>query len=136
MQNNIFVDIWNSLRATPLWVQLWMIFILMPINIIGLFLLDQPMAPWIAGLALFGMLPNIVIMYMERGMSKLMAIPHLLPWTVLIAIILFARPEGGSNVYEIYLNALLVINVISLLFDYPDAIKWFKGDRAIAGKEV
>ncbi len=134
MKNNIVMDIWNSFRATPLWVQLWMVLILMPINIVGLFLLDQPMAPWIAGLAVFGMLPNVVIMYKERGMSKLMALPHLLPWTVLIVIIVFARPEGGSSIYEAYLNSLLVVNTISLLFDYPDTIKWFKDDRAIAGK--
>lgn len=132
MKNTAIVDIWSSLRATPLWVQIWVIFILIPINIVGLFLLDQPMAQWIAGLAFVGMLPNIVIMYVERGMSKLMAFPHLLPWTALIAIIIFSRPEGGSSIYEAYLNALLVINSISLLFDYPDAVKWLKGDRAIA----
>jgi len=29
-QRNIIVEIWNSFRATPGWVQFWMVFLLMP----------------------------------------------------------------------------------------------------------
>ncbi|HIP24620.1 MAG TPA: hypothetical protein EYG79_13665 [Rhodobacteraceae bacterium] len=58
----------------------------------------------------------------------MMALPHLIPWTILVGILLFARPEA-TGLYDTYLWVLLGTNTISLLFDYPDAIKWFRGDR-------
>jgi len=88
----------------------------------------------LAFLAIIGMAPNIVIMLKERGVSKLMAIPHLLPWTILVIIILFFRPEASGS-YAVFLMLLLVINLISLVFDYRDAMAWLKGDRAIAGRQ-
>jgi len=106
-------------------------FILVPTNVASLFFLDQPMGVWVAVLAIGGMLPNLGVIVYDRGISKLMAIPHLIPWTLLVGLILFARPEG-SETYSTYLWILLAINVFSLCFDYPDAIKWLKGDRAVA----
>ncbi len=128
----LFLDIWNSFRSLPLWVQFWMALILVPTNMAPLFFIDQPSGWLIAILAIIGMAPNIVIITMEKGFSKLMAFPHLLPWTILIGILIFARPDG-SNQYQIVLWILLIINSISLLFDFPDAYKWWKGDRQIAG---
>ena len=78
-KSNLFIEIWNSFRALPLWVQLWMVVILMPINFASLFFLGEPQGGLIAFLAIFGMLPNMVIMIYDRGLSKLMAFPHLIP---------------------------------------------------------
>jgi len=85
----------------------------------------------IAFLANIGMLLNIPVMIYDRGVSKLMSIPHLIPWTALVLIILFNRPEA-TGLYDTFLSALLIINIISLVFDYVDSMKWIKGDRAIA----
>jgi len=131
-KNSLIVDVWTSFRSLPTWVIIWMNFILVPTNVASLFFLDQPMGVWIAILAIGGMVPNLVVIFYDRGISKLMAIPHVIPWTLLIGLILFTRPEG-SAVYSTYLWVVLVIDVISLCFDYPDAIKWIKGDRAVAG---
>lgn len=128
----LFFDIWSSFRSLPLWVQIWVALILVPINMAPLFFIDQPSGIMIAILAIIGIAPNIGVIIMERGFSKLMALPHLLPWSILIAILLINRPEG-SQAYQIFLWALLIINTVSLLFDYPDAYKWWKGDRNIAG---
>jgi len=122
-QQNIFVEIWNSFRATPGWVQVWIMLVLGPINMASLFFLNEPMGMLIAFLANIGMLLNIPVMIYDRGVSKLMSIPHLLPWTALVLVILFNRPEA---------TGLLIINIISLVFDYVDSMKWIKGDRAIA----
>lgn len=132
-ENNIVVDLYTSFRAMPTWIQGWMLLLLMPINIVSLFFLNEPMGMTVAFLANIGMLLNLPVMLYDRGFSKLMSIPHLLPWTALVALILFQRPEGSST-YDVYLTALMVINSISLFFDYPDAIKWLKGDRAVAGE--
>ncbi len=44
-----------------------------------------------------------------------------------------AMPQG-SAAYSIFLWILIIVNGISLMFDFPDALKWRKGDRVIADK--
>ncbi len=129
----VFLDIWRSYRALPLWVQIWVAFVLGPVNAASLFFIDQPMGIWVALLAIGAMLPNIAIMLYERGLSKMMAWPHLLPWSALVAWLVIAPPQT-TGAYGVYLSILLVVNLISLVFDFPDALKWLRGDRKIAGK--
>jgi len=123
VQSNVFVEIWNSFRVTPGWVQAWVVFLLMPINTVSLFFINEHKGMLIAFFANIGMLLNIPVMFYDRGVSKLMSIPHLLPWTVLVLLIIFHRPEA-TGLYNTFLWALLVINLISLAFDYVDALKW------------
>jgi len=131
IKGNLFVEIWNSFLAMPGLVKVWMVFLLMPINAASLFFLDESMGIWIAFLANIGMLLNIPVMFYDRGISKLMSIPHLIPWTVIVVLIIFDRPEA-TGIYDTYLWALLVTNLISLAFDYVDSVKWIMGDREIA----
>ncbi len=131
--NSIVVDIYNSYRALPGWVQIWVMFSLMPINMASLFFINQPMGLWIAFLANIAMMLNLPVMLYDRGFSKAMALPHLIPWSILVGILLFARPEV-SGTYDTYLWVLLGANIVSLLFDFPDARKWIHGDRAVAGR--
>lgn len=128
----IFLDIWRSYRSLPLWVQIWVFGILVPVNSAAIFFIFQPSGMWVAILAIGAMLPNIPIMLYERGLSKMMAFPHLVPWSILVLWLFIAMPQG-SAAYTIYLWFLLVVNAISLGFDIPDALKWRKGDRRVAG---
>lgn len=125
---NIIVQIWGSFRAMPVWVQVWVVFILVPVNMASLLFIFEPMGMWIAFLANIAMMMNLPVMIIDRGFSKMMALPHLVPWTVLIAILIIARPEA-TGLYDSYLWVLMATNIISLLFDFPDAIKWLGGDR-------
>lgn len=130
-KKNIFMDIWGSFCALPGWVQIWVALILVPINMASLLFINQPMGLWVAFLANIAMMLNLPVMFYDRGFSKLMAVPHLIPWTILVGILLFARPEAPGT-YSIYLWVLLGVNTVSLAFDYPDALKWIKGNRAPA----
>lgn len=103
----------------------------MPINFASLFFINEESGTLICFLAVIAMLPNLFIMLYERGLSKLMALPHLIPWTLLVCLVVHSMPET-SSVYGIYLWSLAGINTASLVFDYPDSVKWFKGDRTIA----
>ncbi|HIP24179.1 MAG TPA: hypothetical protein EYG79_11390, partial [Rhodobacteraceae bacterium] len=86
----IFLDIWQSYRSLPLWVQIWVFGILVPVNSAAIFFVFQPSGLWVALLAIGAMLPNIPIMLYERGLSKMMAWPHLLPWSFLVIWLVIA----------------------------------------------
>ncbi len=131
--SSILMDCFTSFRALPVWVQFWVFFILMPINMASLAFLQEPGGILIAILANIAMMLNLPVMLYDRGFSKLMAIPHLIPWTALVVLIVFFRPET-TGLHATYLWVLLGANVISLLFDYPDAMNWLKGSREVAGR--
>ncbi|MCW9035745.1 MAG: hypothetical protein OQJ97_16115 [Rhodospirillales bacterium] len=65
---------------------------------------------------------------------KAMALPHLIPWTILVVWLLsvMVGPEAPSGALAYFAWALIVTDTISLVFDYTDAFKWWHGDRAIA----
>ena len=130
----MFLDIWQSFRRMPLWVQIWVAVILVPVNAASIFFVTQPMGVWIAILAIGGMAPNLIVMAVERGFSRTMALPHVVIWTPLVILLVMmltgaASLEGG---YRMFLILLLVVDVISLGFDYFDTVKWWKGVREIA----
>ena len=88
----------------------------------------------IAVLAIIAMLLNFPVMLYDRGFSKLMAFPHLIPWSILVVLLVVSPPPASGN-YHVYLWVLLIVDAISLVFDYPDAMKWWRGDRAPAGRD-
>ncbi len=122
------LDIWNSYRALPIWVQIWVGLILVPANLASVFFLSAPNGIWIALLAVGGMAPNAVFMVVERGFSRIMAISHLILWTPLLVLL---WPQLGAP----YATLLFAINAISLVFDVKDTWEWMGGKRDVAGAE-
>lgn len=129
----MFLDIYHSFRRLPLWVQLWVAVILVPVNLVSLAFVGAPGGILVAVLAIGGMLPNLVLMAAERGLSKAMSFPHLVLWGPLVAVLagMLARQELSAG-FATYLWLLLIIDAVSLGFDIPDALKWWRGDRDIA----
>lgn len=127
------VEIWNSFRALPLWVQLWVGLVLVPVNAASLLFVFEPFGLWIAFLANVAMLANLPVLVYSRGFSNLMAFPHLVPWTILVLWLIFAPPQA-SGLYEYYLWLLLAVDLVSLAFDYTDTAKWLRGEREVVGK--
>ncbi len=130
----MFIDIYRSFRRLPLWVQLWVAFWLAPLNMGGLFFLDHPLGLGIAVLGIVGMLPNMIIVMVERGFSRTMALPHLIPWTLLVVwlIIVMTGTDAPEGVIAWYIWALILTDSISLFFDYRDGLQWLNGKRDIA----
>lgn len=128
-------EIWASFRALPLWVQVWVAVILVPVNVASLWFFYETMGALIAVLAIGGMVPNLLIMVFDRGLSKAMALPHLAIWIPLVAFLIWViQSPWAEGPYLTYLWLLLVVDGVSLAFDIPDAWKWLRGDHAIAGK--
>lgn len=132
-QRSLILDIWKSYRSLPGWVQIWAAFVLVPVNVASVAFIEEPSGLWVAILANIAMLSNLPVMLYERGFSKLMALPHLIPWTLLLLLILVIRPPL-TDLYGCYLWGLFAVNFISLVLDYPDTVKWLRGDRAVAGR--
>lgn len=119
----------QSYNELPTWVQVWMNFILGPVNLATLAFLSQPQGPLIAALAINGMAMTVAIVFATGGFNKIAAAGHILPWTLLVIILAFFKPEG-SAIYGIFLTVLLVTNVISLIFDFNDVrIALFKSKK-------
>lgn len=133
-------DIWRSFRRVPMWVQVWIMVFLVPANILPLAFLDAPYGLWVAVLSIGGMLPNLFIMIAERGVSKRMALPHLIIWTPLVIgigwLLLSFGPLASGQVLETNwwrgLAVVFLVDLLSLMFDYVDGWKWWRGDRAVA----
>ncbi len=126
-------DIWRSFMRLPVWVRVWVALILVPVNLLPLLFPGAPNAGWIAALSVGGMAINTVIMLYERGLSRAMALPHLVLWTPLVILLIWMLASGGaSGGYEKMLMALLAVDLVSLGFDFPDALRWRAGERDVA----
>lgn len=126
----LMTDILGSFFSLPRWVVVWMLVILGPVNMAAVFFVHEPGGPIVASLVFAGVFQSLLPVPFERGLSKLTAVGHLIPWTILIAYIVFAGLEVSAT-YEIYLTVLAIVNGISLVFDYIDSFKWAKGDRQV-----
>lgn len=136
---SVLLDIWRSFRSLPLWVQLWVGLILVPVNMASLFFWNSPSGPFIAVLAVGGMIPNLFLMFLERGFSKAMAFSHLIFWLPLLYILCFlfvminlATIDAFGISFMKYAVVLFTVDVISICFDIIDCWAWFRGDRKIA----
>jgi len=125
----------KSCFALPIWVFIWVFFILVPANFSGIFLLQYEAGFWVTVLGSIGILVNLPILFMNGGMSKVLAIPHLIFW-IPLHFILMDRLLSGTDVGDFeqaYIIIILVINTISLVFDLNDANEWRQGKRDVTG---
>lgn len=132
--------IYHSYRSLPLWVQIWVVVILMPVNAAAFFLLDTWLGIAAAIAAVFVVITNVPIMWATGGMSRLMSVPHLVAWYPLQVLIVMRLAEmigsGPVSATEWWFGAILfVINGISLVFDTVDSWRWLKGEREVPGAE-
>ena len=125
-------DIWSSLVALPKGVIVWVFVILVPINMASAVFIGVKGGLLVATLACMGILPNAGVMAYDRGFSKLMALSHLIFWPPLIVVIVTLLSRSPTDIFQSYLIALLVVNVVSLAFDVIDFCKWWNGDRSAA----
>lgn len=131
-----WLKIWMSFRALPHWVQIWVLGILVPVNAVAFLLIGTVTGNATALAALFVVLTNVPIMWIEKGMSRLMSLPHLIAWIPLEIFLVAYLLRGAPNAVETaYAIIVLIINGISLILDGLDSWRWVIGKREIPGKE-
>ena len=128
----LIADVWGSAMRLPGWVLIWVLFVLVPVNLASVAFLSEPYGVLVAALAVGGMVPNVFIILRERGVSRLMAFPHLVIWTPLVFLLLVLLQADPAPEYARYLWLLLAVDVISLGFDYRDGWRWWRGERRVA----
>ncbi|MDA4845378.1 hypothetical protein [Hoeflea poritis] len=109
---------------------------LIPANLSGFLLLDTVSGRWIAALGGGALAVNTVIVLVQGGFSRLLAIPHLIFWAPLeiILITLYFMTEM-TPMESTVVAGVVVINGISLLFDAHDTLRWVRGERSVIGFE-
>ena len=123
------------------WVKVWL-FGLNGVFLAALFYWPTPLAQVIL-VAFIASGPLLfTIMIVQRGLTRLLGIAHLLPWLPLLGylIVRLSSDQFGPQIvpgtpgylYE-YTLALISVTTICLAFDVYDLVRWIKGDRARIG---
>lgn len=111
-------------------------FFLVPANFAGFWYLDTPTGFWVAILGAGAIVLNAVPIWLNGGMSKVLALPHLAFWTPLVFYLglrLWSGELSGSEWWLAFI--VFVTNGISLGFDLFDTREWWNGKRQVAGYE-
>lgn len=133
---NLVQRIFRSLFALPVWVIIWMLVILIPANLSGLFFLDTVSGRWIAGLGGGALVINTVLVLMNGGFSRVLAIPHVIMWGALEILLIYRMFSESMASIEFQLTLVVVIiNGVSLIFDVIDTRRWYIGERDVIGYE-
>lgn len=128
------VQITKSFFALPLWVVLWISLFLVTANFASLWFLHTTTGFWVALLGAGAILINLIIVWINRGFSRVLAIPHVILWVPLQIILIKSIPALDlASMEHTLCMVVLWVNGISLLFDAADTWRWCRGERAIAG---
>lgn len=133
-----FVDGAKSLWGAPRWVFWWVMAVLTPANMGGFLFLDHPVGVAMSISIIVVILWNVPMLIMQRGISRATSIPHLVPFALAVAYTLGALfglvgdkaaiAPGSALFYFAWFY--VVVNVISIIFDAIDSVRWVAGDRA------
>ncbi|MBI2398374.1 MAG: hypothetical protein HYV17_11300 [Xanthomonadales bacterium] len=129
------IDCGRSFRSLPLWVQIWVALFLVPVNAAPFLLFDTDVGRIGMISTLLILLTNVPIMLVERGMSRLMSVPHLLIWTPLIVLLVLHLQYAAAltSAERALAWALIALNGTSLGFDVLDSWRWWRGERDVPG---
>jgi len=127
--------LWRSILGLPHWVQGW-VTILIAANMASLWFLDHPIGQWTAIAAVAVAAMNLPIMLVQGGITRLMSFPHIV-WVPLLFFIIdqlvgVDSPAVGSSIW-IFGVTVFVVNLISVMFDLLDIVRWVHGEREILG---
>ena len=128
------MSLMDAIAATkPAWVTWWLNWLLVGAFILPLVLLIWKRSRKVGAITFVvsvvaGLLVNW--MYQQMGYVRLLGLPHIVLWTPLALYLYYSarQPDMPKSARYILWVVLLTI-LVSLAFDYTDAIRWLLGDR-------
>ena len=127
------MDLMNFILAEPLPLRAW-VFILMIMNTLSILFLKRVEARWV----LAAWIPNGIFMSFlltQFGYTRMLGLSHVVFWTPLLIYLWVRRDQwdvSGSLAGK-WLVGLFTVNLISLVVDYIDVIRYLMGDQAVLG---
>jgi hypothetical protein len=120
-----------------LWVIVWVLLVLIPVNTLSFAVFDTPSGQWAAIAWILVVAANTGTLLYFGGITKSMSLPHLVAWGPL-EIYLLIRLAGGemetASTEFRYAVLLVAVNGISLVFDVYDSYRWLRGEREVAAR--
>ncbi len=123
---NVFMD---GLMAAPLWVQLWVLWLII-VNSASFVFLKHAEGKVIATV---WVLNGISMMAAAEllGYNRLLGAVHVVWWTPLVVYLFRCKSDlDTSTWFGRWVMVLLCTNIASLIIDYVDVIRYALGDRA------
>ena len=127
------MDLMNYILAEPLPLVIW-VMVLMTMNTVSIVFLKRVEARWV----LAAWIPNGIFMsYLltQFGYTRMLGLSHIVFWTPLLAYLWKRRKQwdvSGSLTGK-WLVGLFTVNLISLLIDYADIVRYLMGDHGVLG---
>jgi hypothetical protein len=131
----------RSVHAAPLGMRIWFFGPVVSVNFWGVWeWIDtgHPLAVWTSMIFAFVAVADWTLALIQRGVSRLAALPHLLFWIpgqIIAGLWLFVW--GGLPIPALTAFAWSYFTIIGLsnLLDLINIVRWFRGDRAIFGSD-
>ncbi|WP_416398620.1 hypothetical protein [Allohahella sp. A8] len=131
---------WMSLKT---WVKVWLFYLnivfLCSIPLYG----QDPSVLWILVAYIASGPFLLAFMASQRGLSRLLGLAHIVPWTPLLAYLCTRLWSDGALGPQItfesqpllFAYVLLLIDtvLICLAFDYIDVLRWLRGEKYLMG---
>ena len=128
----------DAIATLPSWIGIWLNIMMLGTFIAPLVLLIWKESRWIGVAALIAGIASAVgvtMMYDQAGYTKLLGFPHVLFYTPLAYVYWQRLQSGTMPVWPTRIAWVVLATVlISLAFDYTDALRYLFGNRtAIPG---
>ncbi len=125
-----FIDLNRGIFKMPILWQLWLVLLVAGNLVVPLVFIDR-LESQVVLAALAGAFLLMVVLTGFTGFTRLLGLGHLVFWTPLV-IYLFGRlgEAPADDFFGIWLRSLLAINIISLIIDAVDVIRYIAGDRS------
>ena len=117
----------TDLGTQPVWVQIWVTWLALINSASVIFVFTRPETRWtlIAWIVAFC---SVFGLYAIFGFERILGLGHIIAWTPLLWYLWRRRGDNFLTHWSgIYLHLLFLTNLISLVFDYVDLVRYFLG---------
>ena len=117
---------WVALKT---WVKVWL-FLLNGVFLAVIIFWPEPLAKYVL-IAYTASGPLLIaIMFMQRGLTRILGVAHLIPWVPLLVYLVFELGSTTANIQHLgFAIILFLVVALCLIFDVYDLLRWYKGDR-------